>query len=115
MIEKEKFIKIIQKHIDTQKYIDDVQKVTKIDVFETPWYENCFGFFDAWLDEVVKEPYQDTVTAYLWPEDNWEIESYDRPEHPLEIFYKDGAVNKIGTVEQLYTYLKENDGFCTNS
>lgn len=114
MITLEEFKEVLSKVIETQKYFDDFEKITKLEIFETPIYENYFSLVDTWLKAYVKNEFIDTVNAYLYPEDNWEINSYDRPEHPLEIYYKDGAVNKLGTIEQLYTYIKENDGFCTN-
>lgn len=113
MITLEEFIKVFDVLFETQKYFDNIEKVTKVDLFETPVYENCFKFFDFWMDSIIKKEYVDTVSAYIWPDDV-DVNGYDRPEHPLELFYNDGAINKIGTVEQLYIYLKENDGFRTN-
>lgn len=115
MIDLEKFKKVFMQVIEMQKYFDGIEKALKVDLFEAPMYENYFILFDEWLNLVVKEEFIDTVSAYMYPEDNWEWQSYDRPEHPLEITYPDGAVNRIGTIEQLYTYLKENDGFRTNN
>lgn len=115
MITEEKFVKVLDKVLQTQKYFHNVEEILKFDVFESPVYENTYFFFDSWLEIVVKEEFIDTVNAYLWPEDDFNLNGYDRSEeHPLKIFYKDGAVNEIGTLKQLYTYLKENDGLCTN-
>lgn len=114
MINLKTFTEVFEKVIETQKYFDDVEKVSQIELFETPMHENYFTMFNAWMNLVIKDKFIDTVNAYLYPEDNWEWHSYDRPKHPLEIIYSDGAINRIGTIEQLYNYIKENDGFYTN-
>lgn len=114
MIDLKTFTEVFTKVVETQKYFDEVEKVSKVELFEAPMYENYFTMFNAWMNLVIKDKFIDTVNAYLYPEDSWEWHSYDRPEHPLEITYPDGAVNKIGTIKQLYTYLKENDGFRTS-
>lgn len=113
MITLKKFTEVFNLLFETQKYFDNVEKAIKIHLFETPAYENCFRFFEYWVDSVVKKEFIDTVSEYLWPDDIY-LHGYERPEHPLELFYKDGAVNKIGTIEQLYNYIKENDGFRTD-
>jgi len=116
MITLEEFTKVLNNVFETEKYLDSIENVTKLSFFETPLVEGFWKMIDFWAKSVIKEEYQDTFDAYLWPEDGNCTSCYERDEdHPLEIFYKDGAVNRIGTIEQLYNYIKENDGFRTNS
>ena len=116
MITLEEFTKVLNSIFKTEKYNDQVEEISKLNFFETPMIEGYWEMIRFWENSVIKENFIDTFEAYLWPEDGNCTACYERDEkHPLEIFYKDGAVNKIGTPEQLYTYIKENDGFRTNS
>ena len=116
MITLEEFTKVLNVIFETEKYHDQVEEVTKLNFFETPMVENYWKMIEFWSKSIIKEEFIDIFDAYLWPEDGNCTACYERDEeHPLEIFYKDGAVNKIGTIEQLYNYIKENDGFRANS
>ena len=116
MITLEEFTKVLNLIFETEKYRDELEKISKIEFFESPLVESFWKMIDFWVNRAIKEEFHDTFNAYLWPEDGNCTACYERDEeHPLELFYKDGAVNKIGTIEQLYNYIKENDGFRTNS
>lgn len=116
MITLEEFTKVLNNIFETDKYIDKLTELVKVDIFDTTLCNNYWEMINFWAKSVMKEEYIDTFNAYVWPEDGNCQNGYERDkDHPLELFYKDGAVNKIGTIEQLYNYIKENNGFRTNN
>lgn len=116
MVSKEKFIKLLQEYAEFCVMESKIKDLFGMDYFESPLFEIPWRWFEDLLKVYVKPEYMDTVSAYIWPEDDLDIEMKDRPEHPLYLYAADCETieNTIGTYEDLYNYLKANDGFNTN-
>lgn len=116
IITREEFKDLINRYFTSLKLEDQLADLLKIDMFDCPISENAGWFFDRLMDTIVKKEYSDTLSAYMYPEDDIDLNGWDRPEHPLQLFSADGETidNSIATLDDLYNYIYSHDGFRTD-
>lgn len=116
MISKEEFIKLLNEYSEFSIMENKVEEIFKCEFFESPIVEIPWKWFERLLDIYIKPEFRDLVSDYIWPSDvNFNL--WDRAEHPLYLYFiedENKVENVIATFEDLYNYLKANDGFNTN-
>lgn len=114
IITKENFIDICNRIITIDEMENKLHEIG-IDMIDSPLYDSYFWFVDSLMDKIILPEYRDTFDAYMYPEDNFNLHASDRPNNPLLLYDDDdNIVNSIATLEDLYNYIKGNDGFDSN-